>query len=122
MSGIRSIDALIGLYTANQCFPFSVFTRSIYASSGINTPQTEKKSQAIYMFCTCSDFVQVATCTDFSYKFKLYKHLVQVDMYKLQHVQILDPYKFHILLVEQCILMNLYLTNMSNLMIIQLNH
>ena len=53
--------------------------------------------------------VQVATCTNSLYKLQL----VQVHLYKLQHVQILDLYKLQLvqapyLSVEQYILMNLY--------------
>ena len=64
-------------------------------------------------FCTSCNLykksVQVATCTNRLYKLQL----VQVDLYKLQHVQILDLYNLQLvqalyLSVEQCILMNLY--------------
>ena len=64
-------------------------------------------------FCTSCNLykksVQVATCTKSLYKLQL----VQVDLYKLQHVQILDLYKLRLvqapyLSIEQCILMNLY--------------
>ena len=63
-------------------------------------------------FCTSCNLykksVQVATCTKSLYKLQL----VQVDLYKLQHVQILDLYKLRLvqapyLSIEQCILMNL---------------
>ena len=52
---------------------------------------------------------QVATCTNSLYELQL----VQVDLYKLQHVQSLDLCKLQLLqasyfLVEQCILINLY--------------
>ena len=66
------------------------------------------KLQLVQEICTnCNSyklFVQVATCTDFLYK---------VDLYKLQHVQILDLCKLQLVQasyfsVEQCILMDLY--------------
>ena len=43
----------------------------------------------------------------------IYRLIVQIDLYELQHVQILDLYKLKLvpapyLSVEQCILMNLY--------------
>ena len=52
--------------------------------------------------------VQVATCTNSLYKLQL----VWVDLYKLQHVQVLDLYKLQLaqasyLLIEQCIIMKL---------------
>ena len=64
-------------------------------------------------FCTSCNLykksVQVATGTNSLYKLQL----VQADLYKLQHVQILTMYKLQLvqapyLLVEQYILMILY--------------
>ena len=51
-----------------------------------------------------------ATCTNSLYKLQL----VQVDLYKLQHVQILDLYKLQLvqasyLLAELCILIYLFI-------------
>ena len=63
-------------------------------------------------FCTSCNLykksVQIATCANSLYKLQL----VQVDLYKLQHVQILDLYKLQLVQapyvsVEQCILKNL---------------
>ena len=65
-------------------------------------------------FCTSCNLykksVQVATCTNSLYK----SQLVQVDLYKLQHVQNWNLYKLQLvqapyLSAEQCLLMNLYL-------------
>ena len=64
-------------------------------------------------FCTSYNLykksLQVATCKSSLYKLQL----VQIDLYKLQHLQISDLYKLQLaqapyLLVEQCILINLY--------------
>ena len=64
-------------------------------------------------FCTSCNLykksVQVATCINSLYKLQL----VQVNLYKLQHVQFLDLYKLQLVqapyfLVEQCVLMNLW--------------
>ena len=66
-----------------------------------------------FRFCIIGNLykksIQVATCTKTVYKLQP----VQVDLYKLQHVQILDLYKLQLLQapylsVEQCIFMNLY--------------
>ena len=64
--------------------------------------------------------VQVVTCTNSLYKLQL----IQVDLYKLQYVQILDLYKLQLVQApyfsaEQCILKNLsfkiHNMNISNL-------
>ena len=44
------------------------------------------------MLSTSSNSVQVATCTRILYKLQL----VQVDLYQLQHVQILDLYNLQL--------------------------
>ena len=64
-------------------------------------------------FCTSCNLykksVQVATCANSLYKLQL----VHADLYKLQHVQMLDLYRLQLVQapyvsIEQCILMNLY--------------
>ena len=56
-----------------------------------------------------------ATCTNSLYKL----HLVQVDLYKLQHVQILDLYKLQLVQAsyfsaELCILIYLFIQIYKN--------
>ena len=99
MSADPSVIAALKIQNCYKCKQYMTYNSHIYVMYKLrfcNSCNLYKKS------------VQVATCTNSIYKLQL----VQVELYKLQHVQISNLYKLQLvqapyLLFEHCILINL---------------